>query len=278
MKRAIIATLALVALTVGYTDVSFAESNAEPKDCRDLPSHDERMRCYEGVNEAAERVVANAEQTRKAEEVAVRRPAAATETLGNPSANGDKYGSLAIDHNQGELYGWAVNGDTQDEADGGALEECEKTGGQCTVVLRFRNACAAYSADQAAGSTATGWAWTEKDRETAETMARGECEKRGGTNCTIRAWGCTDRPAATTATETVAQDAGDVESIMDSICKSIAGMGPGVRRWGDEDKCRSHLLACDSNQGLIPESAHSHLIHLAETNITTCRDHANQIF
>jgi len=44
------------------------ESNAEPKDCRDLPSHEERMQCIQGVNEAAERVVANAEHTRKAEE------------------------------------------------------------------------------------------------------------------------------------------------------------------------------------------------------------------
>ena len=101
------------------------------------------------------------------------------------------YGALAIDQNQGGMWGWAYKFDTQDAADSRALAECGKRGGQCSVVMRFHNACAAYSADQAAGSTANGWAWTEKDRATAEVMARSECEKRGGTNCVIEVWGCT---------------------------------------------------------------------------------------
>lgn len=101
------------------------------------------------------------------------------------------HGALAIDQNQGGMWGWAYKFDTQDAADSRALAECGKRGGQCSVVMRFHNACAAYSADQAAGSTANGWAWTEKDRATAEVMARSECEKRGGTNCVIEVWGCT---------------------------------------------------------------------------------------
>ena len=109
----------------------------------------------------------------------------------------DYHGSLAIDRNQGSRYGWAVDYADQDEADRHALSECQKLGGQCSVVVRFRNACAAYAADQATSSTAYGWAWSERDRATAERIARRECVKRGGvrSQCAIRVWGCTTRGA-----------------------------------------------------------------------------------
>jgi len=63
MRRAIIATLTLV-LTAGYVDVSFAESKAE-LGCIHIPTFDDRMRCYEGVRDAAEWVLANAESERR---------------------------------------------------------------------------------------------------------------------------------------------------------------------------------------------------------------------
>ena len=113
------------------------------------------------------------------------------------SSQQDNHGSLAIDRNQGSRYGWAVDYADQGEADRRALSACQKLGGQCTVVMRFRNACAAYAADQATSSTAYGWAWSERDRATAERTARGECVKRGGvrSQCAIRVWGCTTRGA-----------------------------------------------------------------------------------
>ena len=109
----------------------------------------------------------------------------------------DNHGSLAIDRNQGSRYGWAVDYADQGAADRRALSECQKLGGRCSVVMRFRNACAAYAADQATSSTAYGWGWSERDRATAERIARRECVKRGGvrSQCAIRVWGCITRGA-----------------------------------------------------------------------------------
>ena len=109
----------------------------------------------------------------------------------------DRHGSLAIDSNQGSRWGWAVDYADQGAADRDALKECQERGGQCGVVMRFHNACAAYAADQARSSTAYGWAWSEQDRATAERMALEECAKRGGasSNCVVRVWGCTTRSA-----------------------------------------------------------------------------------
>ena len=59
-------------------------------------------------------------------------------------------------------------------------------------------ACAAYAADQAAGSTAYGWGIQapgtvgSSGESGAKNRALFECRKRGGSNssCIVRVWGC----------------------------------------------------------------------------------------
>ena len=98
-------------------------------------------------------------------------------------------GSLAIDENQGDQYGWAVGFQTQSEADQNALREC---GYGCSVVMRFSNTCAAYAADQANRSTAYGWAYGFSSSSAAQNGALQQCRSRGGSqsHCIVRAWGC----------------------------------------------------------------------------------------
>lgn len=95
-------------------------------------------------------------------------------------------GALALDSNQGDQYGWAVDYPTMSEAEEEALGEC---GNNCRVVLRFATGCAAYAADQQRASTIYGWA-TASDSHTAQNRAMTECMNRGGTSCMLRAWGC----------------------------------------------------------------------------------------
>ena len=73
---------------------------------------------------------------------------------------------------------------------GRALSEC---GEQCRVVMRFSGECAAYAADQAAGSTAYGWANGFESGAGARGRALAECQQKGGTSCIVRSWGCTRR-------------------------------------------------------------------------------------
>lgn len=97
-------------------------------------------------------------------------------------------GALAIDERQGERYGWAVDYETAGAAEARALSEC---GGGCRVVLTFAR-CAAYAADQDAGSTAVGWAesFASSASASAQQAALSECSSRGGTSCIVRVWGC----------------------------------------------------------------------------------------
>lgn len=106
-------------------------------------------------------------------------------------------GSLAIDTLQGEKYGFSFNHPSIDQADQRALREC---GGDCSVVLRFRAECAAYSADQAKGSNAYGWG-TGATSSAVQQRANSECRAKGGSSCKVRAWGCD------AATSSSAQDA-----------------------------------------------------------------------
>ena len=62
-------------------------------------------------------------------------------------------GALAIDENQGDQYGFAYDYASISEASERALSEC---GGNCSVVQVFESGCAAYVADQTAGSTIYG--------------------------------------------------------------------------------------------------------------------------
>ena len=96
-------------------------------------------------------------------------------------------GALAIDENQGDQWGWAVNFSTQAEADQHALNEC---GYGCSIVVRFWNSCAAYAADQTRGSTVAGWSYGYSSISEAQYTAMSQCRSRGGTNCLLRVWGC----------------------------------------------------------------------------------------
>jgi len=91
-------------------------------------------------------------------------------------------GSLAIGH--GEAYGWAVNFNSYDQSDADALHHCS---GECKIVYRFENTCAAYSKDGPRG--ATGWAHASTLHE-AEKLAHEECMSHGGTTCEIRVSAC----------------------------------------------------------------------------------------
>ena len=94
-------------------------------------------------------------------------------------------GALAIDESQGDQYGWAVDYETAGAAGQRALSEC---GSGCSVVLTFER-CAAYAADQDAGSTVYGWAESYDSAAGARQRALAECGSRGS-GCTVRVWGC----------------------------------------------------------------------------------------
>ena len=94
-------------------------------------------------------------------------------------------GALAIDEGQGDQYGWAVDYETAGAARQRALSEC---GSSCSVVLTFER-CAAYAADQDAGSTVYGWAESYDSASGARQRALTECGTRGS-GCTVRVWGC----------------------------------------------------------------------------------------
>ena len=64
-----------------------------------------------------------------------------------------------------------------------------KCGAGCSVVLTFGR-CAAYAADQDAGSTAAGWAESYGSADGARRAALAECGSRGGSGCIVRVWGC----------------------------------------------------------------------------------------
>jgi hypothetical protein len=110
-------------------------------------------------------------------------------------------GSLAIDTLQGEKYGFSFNHPSIDQADARAMREC---GGDCSVVLRFRAECAAYSADQARGSNAYGWG-TGATSSAVQARANAECRAKGGSSCKVRAWGC-DAAASSPAQDAPSRD------------------------------------------------------------------------
>lgn len=120
-------------------------------------------------------------------------------------------GSLAIDTLQGEKYGFSFNHPSIDQADQRALREC---GGDCSVVLRFRAECAAYSADQAKGSNAYGWG-TGTTSAAVQQRANSECRAKGGSSCKVRAWGC-DAANSSPAQDTPSRDSNNARNNSDS--------------------------------------------------------------
>lgn len=95
-------------------------------------------------------------------------------------------GALAVDEGRGDRWGWAVDHETAEAAQGAALREC---GPGCSVVLTFER-CAAYAADQDADGTAVGWAESYDSATAARQAALSQCSSRGGSGCEVRAWDC----------------------------------------------------------------------------------------
>jgi hypothetical protein len=91
---------------------------------------------------------------------------------------GIKYGALSIDRNNGFYFGWACNCQTLAEAEKKAIEECNKKGGRCTVVLSFSGSgCAVYRF--ITGNVGMGFGWgVAKTKEEADLKAIKECDER----------------------------------------------------------------------------------------------------
>lgn len=101
------------------------------------------------------------------------------------NAYDNQYAALAIDHNAGDQWGWAVNHYTQGEADRAALNEC---GRNCRVVLRFYGGCGAYAVERGNDSL-YGWGLAAT-KEAAQNRALAEVRARGGRDNMVRVWGC----------------------------------------------------------------------------------------
>ena len=111
-------------------------------------------------------------------------------TTNEPPDPPSSHGALAIDANQGEAWGWAIDYPTPSAAAQRALAEC---GDDCSIIMRFSDECAAYAADQTEGSTVYGWANGYDFGAAALAQAMAECGDNGGTSCIVRAWGCAGR-------------------------------------------------------------------------------------
>ena len=108
-----------------------------------------------------------------------------------------KYGSLAVDKNNGFFYGWSYDYDSQKGANEKALEECKKKGGNCSIVLSFSGeGCAAYRTIKLTEGTAYGWG-VAKTKADADAIATAECKKRSnGKMPTNYVWACNSTTSA----------------------------------------------------------------------------------
>ena len=102
-----------------------------------------------------------------------------------------KYGALAIDRSNGMYFGWAVDYNSQSEADARAQKECRDRGGNCTIVKRFVSGwCATYRTIDGNVGIAYGWG-IARTRNESDRIATSECEKRSNGNpCNNYVWGC----------------------------------------------------------------------------------------
>jgi hypothetical protein len=146
-------------------------------------------------------------------------------------------GSLAIDTLQGEKYGFSFNHPSIDQADARAMREC---GGDCSVVLRFRAECAAYSADQAKGSNAYGWA-TGATSSAVQARANSECRAKGGSSCKVRSWGC-DAAASSSAQDAPSRD-GNSNNRSDNSSRDNNRSDNASNNRGNDNNSRSREVA-----------------------------------
>lgn len=88
------------------------------------------------------------------------------------------FGALAVDRSNGFYYGWSFDNTTKAGAEKIAVDECNKRGGNCSVVLSFvGSGCAAYRTINGKVGTAFGWG-TAETKEKADAIATQECMKR----------------------------------------------------------------------------------------------------
>ena len=96
------------------------------------------------------------------------------------------FGALAIDSNRGPAYGFSYDQDSAEAARAAAIEKC---GPDCSVIITFEFACAAYAADQSTDDGAYGWGYAAT-RGRAQYFAMKFCNEFGGDDCQIRVWAC----------------------------------------------------------------------------------------
>jgi len=99
--------------------------------------------------------------------------------------NRKTYGAIAYGAKSG-AYGWSHDFDDPQSAENEALISCRVNGDDCQVVVDFWNTCAAVAADQDYVAYGLG-----ETRGVAESEALAACQKDGGTQCAVQAWGCT---------------------------------------------------------------------------------------
>ena len=91
-----------------------------------------------------------------------------------------KYGALAIDRSNGFYYGFSFDQANLAEAEKRAVDECNKRGGSCSIVLTYSGTgCSAYRTINGNVGTAFGWG-IAKTKEEADAIATKECLKRSG--------------------------------------------------------------------------------------------------
>ena len=106
----------------------------------------------------------------------------------NSSRSTRHFGAIAYGA-ESEAYGFSYDQPNEAAADRRALSECGKHGDDCKIVISFLSGCAAV----AAGTNnrfGTGQATT---RQQAQATALGNCGRKGGDSCEVKAWTCASR-------------------------------------------------------------------------------------
>ena len=155
-------------------------------------------------------------------------------------------GALAVDERQGDQWGWAIDYQTQAEANAHALRQC---GQGCSIVATFNNTCMAFAADQARGSTAYGHG-RARTSSAAQANALRFCRQYGGTNsnCIVRAWGCDT--ADPVETRTIKDGENRLESpgaSVESRAEEEVGMGSGTSPSSACALARNSIMAYSSS-------------------------------
>ncbi len=95
----------------------------------------------------------------------------------------DNYGAIAITPD-GQVWGYAFDYPTREQAEKRALQECGQS--SCQIQVWFKNACGAVAKDE---TGKLGWAWANT-RQQAEAAAVVAC---GNGSCRTETWACTTR-------------------------------------------------------------------------------------